>query len=354
MALVGWGGLQMIDLIRPATQIAQRSFAATAAICAVAAIPFVAFLRHIDRFRSVPGKLAVTAFVWGGFAATAAIAVSANDAVYDLYVKTRGADFADKWGHALAAPFTEEIAKAAGLLLLVALAPRLIRTAFGGLIIGSFLGLGFMVVENMIYGFRGGTSGFDLDNLQGAINSTFMRLGVGFFSHWVYSGIFCAGLVWFLGRPEEPARRGRGLLLMAIALLGHGVSDAASGLHATSFALIVLPYIGVPILLAVTYRWIYMHSVLTERAWAASILTPEIPTGVVTRAEVDAFVGTRRSRKAYLRSAIGPRGRRGAEHVMDAIHDLLLELCRSRGETTPGVTRARNEVQRVRDLTPIP
>ena len=347
LALVGWGAVQLVDLIRPGTQIAQRSFAATAAIYAVAAIPFAVFIHQLDRFRSVPGKLATAAFAWGGIAATSAFAVSANDALSGIYSKAGGADFADKWAHALSAPFVEETAKAAGLLLLVALAPRLIRTAFDGLIVGSFLGLGFMVVENMVYGFRGGTNGFDLDNAQGAINTAMFRMATGVFSHWMYSAIFCAGLIWLIGRPDEPRRVGRGLLFIALAMLAHGVWDAASGLSSLSRLLVVVPYLGVPILLIVCYRWIYMHSVLTERRWALAVLQPEVDSGVATQAEVDAFVGTRKHRKAYLRSATGHRGRTGTKHVMEAVPDLLTELCRSGGETTPRVTRARDEVTRV-------
>lgn len=354
VVLVGWGALHLLDVARPGTQIAQTSLATTAAIFAVAALPFLAFVRHLDRFRSVPGKLVVTAFVWGGFAGTFSLAIYANDALYSIYDKAGGASFADKWGHALSAPFTEETAKAAGILLLIALAPRLMRTAFDGLIVGSFIGLGFMVLENMIYGFRGGINGFDIDNVNSAIHSTFLRVGTDFFSHWVYSGIFCAGLIWLVGRPDEPARRVRGVVLMALAMLAHGLWDAGSGMLATNFVLVLIPYFAVPVGLVLTYRWVYQHSVGTERLWAMAVLQPEVAGGVATQAEIEAFVGTRKNRKAYIHSAKGHKGHKGAKHAMDALHDLLLELSRSGGETTPRVTRARGEVQRVRNQAPIP
>ena len=41
----------------------------------------------------------------------------------------------------------------------------------------------------------------------------------------VYTAVFCAGLVYLLGRPAEPRRVGRALLLMATAMLLHGIWD---------------------------------------------------------------------------------------------------------------------------------
>ncbi len=352
--LVGWGVLALLQLTLPGTQIAQGSLAATSAIFALYAIPFVLFFRHLDRFDTVPGPLALAAFVWGGFAATAVIAVHGNDALHSLYAEAFGAGFAINWGNALSAPFNEELGKAAGLLLLVLLAPRLIRTAFDGLLVGSFLGLGFQVVENVIYGFRGGSSGFDIDNVGAAIHSAVMRMGVGVFSHWLYSGIFCAGLIWFLGRPDEPAKRLRGVVLMAIAMLTHGLWDAASGMLNTSIFFLPISYLLVPLTLVFTYRWIYKTSVITERDWAKAVLAPEVAAGVATQAEVDAFAGSRKERKAYVHSAAHHKGHVGARHVLAALGDLLHALSRSGGEDSAEVSRSRDEILRVRGTTPLP
>jgi RsiW-degrading membrane proteinase PrsW (M82 family) len=354
LVLVGWGALGAMQTILPGMQTAQSSLAATAVVFALYSLPFIVFLRQIDRFRTVPAKLALAAFVYGGVAATMAIAINGNNALFSLYSKLGGAAFGEKWGAALSAPFMEELGKASGLLLLILLAPRRIRTAFDGLLVGSFLGLGFQIVENVIYGFRGGNSGFDLDNVQSAIQGAVMRLGTGVFSHWLYSGIFCAGLVWFLGRPEEPARRGRGVLLMVLAMVGHGLWDAGSGLLSISIFFLPLGYVAVPLALVLTYRWIYRTSVTTGRQWAATILEPEVVSDVATDAEVAAFVGSRRDRKAYLHTASGHRGHVGARHVMEALRDLLLAVCHSHGSEDPTVSRARSEVLRLRGSASVP
>ena len=82
------------------------------------------FTQRIDRYAKLPAKLMVAAFVWGGFAATWAMAASANDAARSLYAKVFGQTWALNWGAGLTAPFTEELAKGAGLLMLITLAPR--------------------------------------------------------------------------------------------------------------------------------------------------------------------------------------------------------------------------------------
>lgn len=348
VALVGWGALGSIQLLAPGTQIAQASLASTAAIFTVYAVPFVWFLRHIDRFKSVPGPLAVAAFAWGGLAAIGLIAINGNGALIGLYKEVFGPAFALVWGAALAAPINEELGKAAGLLLLVLLAPRLIRTAFDGLLVGSFLGLGFQVSENVLYGFRGGVSGFDIDNVDGAIHGSVMRMATGLTSHWVYSGIFCAGLIWFLGRPDEPHRRVRGLVLMALGMLTHGLWDAAPGMLGVSPLFLPLSYLGVPVTLILTYRWVYRTSVRTERDWARAVLAPEVEAGVATEAEVEAFAGSRKQRKAFIRSAEHHEGHVGARHVLAALGDLLQALGRSGGDDSPEVERARQEVVRLR------
>ena len=57
-----------------------------------------------------------------------------------MYAKAFGASFAFDWGAALAAPINEELAKGAGILLLLTLAPQLIRSPFDGLVLGASSG----------------------------------------------------------------------------------------------------------------------------------------------------------------------------------------------------------------------
>ena len=154
-------------------------------------------LHHEDRFTTVPGKLALAAFVFGALGSIGAFAMYGNNAVLNLWSKLLGADFAYDWSAALTAPFIEETAKGAGVLLLLVLAPRLIRSPFDGLIVGAFVGLGFQIVEDVSYSYEGAASAFG-DN-GAAVKTSLARVLFSIPSHWLFTAIFGAGLIWFLG-----------------------------------------------------------------------------------------------------------------------------------------------------------
>ncbi|MFE7423680.1 PrsW family glutamic-type intramembrane protease [Rhodococcus sp. NPDC057529] len=136
------------------------------------------------------------------------------------------------WGAGLTAPFTEEISKGIGLLLLIALAPRLVRTAFDGFVLGAFIGLGFQILEDTQYALASSAAQFGANPVGNAMFTIVMRMTMGVAAHILYSAVFGAGLVYFLGRLAEPRRRGRGLALMATAMLLHGVWDNIGGSRA--------------------------------------------------------------------------------------------------------------------------
>src|SRR6476646_9533647 len=147
------------------------------------------FTQRIDRYAKLPAKLMVAAFVWGGFAATWAMAASANDSARSIYAKLFGQTWALNWG--------------AGLLLLITLAPRVIRTAFDGFILGAFIGLGFQLLEDVAYATTAAGSRFRADQIELSLTTVWLRMFTGVAAHILYSAIFCAGLVYLLGRPAE-------------------------------------------------------------------------------------------------------------------------------------------------------
>jgi RsiW-degrading membrane proteinase PrsW (M82 family) len=116
------------------------------------------------------------------------------------------------------------------LLLLIALASRLVRTAFDGFILGAFIGLGFQIFEDVLYALNSAASQFGADPVGAAMPTIILRMVFGVAAHTLYSAIFGAGLVYLLGRPAEPRRVGRGLALMATAMLLHGLWDSAGAL----------------------------------------------------------------------------------------------------------------------------
>lgn len=306
------------------------------------AAAYLWFIHYEDRYTTVPRNLAVAGFVWGAVAAPGAFALLGNDAVMSLYAKGFGASFAFDWGAALAAPIDEELAKGAGVLLLLVLAPRLIRSPFDGLILGAFVGLGFQISEDISYAWIGAANAF---GDVGATWATIVaRTLASIPSHWMYTAIFGAGLVWFIGRPEVPARKGLGAGLMLTAILMHGLWDASAAITGNSVFGWIVPAAVAAVLISV-FVWIYDNTEPIERGWMHELMAPEVALGVVTPAELDALAGSRSTRRSYLRSQ---RNRRAAEHVLDAETQLAHQIARDGGADTAEVQRAREAVARVR------
>ena len=307
----------------------------------VLAVAYLWFVHYEDRYTTVPGKLAAAGFVWGGVGAIGAFALLGNDAVMSLYSKTFGASFAFDWGAALTAPINEELAKGAGVLLLLVLAPRLIRSPFDGLILGAFIGLGFQISENISYAWIGAANSFG--DIGAAWQTIVARTLASVPSHWMYTAIFGAGLIWFIGRPDVRARKALGAGLMLTAMVMHGLWDASAAIAGDNVFSIV-PGIVALVLISV-FVWVYENSEGIEREWMRELMAPEVDLGVATPDELDALAGTRSTVKTYIRSQ---PSRHTAKRVLEAETDLAHQLARDDGAETAAVQRARAAVAQAR------
>ena len=312
---------------------------------ALLAIAYLLFIRYEDRYTTVPPGLAGAGFLWGFVAATGAFALVANGAAIDLYAKIFGASFAFDWGPALAAPIDEELAKGAGILLLLTLAPKLIRSPFDGLILGAFVGLGFQISEDISYAWIGAANSFN--DLGAAWSTIVVRTFASIPSHWMYTAIFGAGLVWFLGRPDFPARRGLGAVLMLTAMLMHGIWDASGALAGSSVFGWIVPLAVATVLISV-FVWIYKTTQPIEREWMRELMAPEVALGVVSSNELDALAGTRSTLKTYVRSQADPLT---ARRLLVAENELAHQIARDGGADTPAVQQARAAVLEARRTT---
>ncbi|MFG1646652.1 PrsW family intramembrane metalloprotease [Amycolatopsis sp. NPDC049252] len=306
-------------------------------------VPWLLLLRHQNRYTAQPAGLLAAAFAWGGVAAPFWIALPANTALLEFWTKVGGTAFAADWAAGLTAPITEEWGKALGLVLLIGLAPRLVRSAYDGFIIGAFIGLGFQVFEDVLYVYNGAAQSFGANQIGTSLQVFVSRGAAGIVSHALFSAIFCTGLMWVLGRAPGERAVVRGVLTMLMAMVFHFAWDDMAGLGGRSAFVVVLPFVIAAVEL-VALSVVLRRAARRERAWMRDLLGPEVEAGVLDPALLDAVSGLRKQRKAYRKHV---HGRRRARHRIEAAGDLAREIARAGGRETGRVTHARAEVARL-------
>jgi RsiW-degrading membrane proteinase PrsW (M82 family) len=306
-------------------------------------VPWLLLLRHHNRYTAQPAGLLAAGFAWGGVAAAFWIALPANTALLEIWTKVGGTAFAADWAAGLTAPIDEEWGKALGLVLLIGLAPRLVRSAYDGFIIGAFIGLGFQVFEDVLYVYNGATQTFGANQLGTSLQVFLVRGASGIVSHALFSALFCTGLMWVLGRTRGERDVVRGVLTMLLAMVFHFAWDDMAGLGGNGALVAVLPFVIAVVELAALFA-VLRRAARRERAWMRDLLGPEVEAGVVDPALADAVSGLGRDRKAYRKHL---HSRRRARHRIEAAGDLAREIARAGGRETGRVAHARAEVARL-------
>ncbi len=352
LALLALGARQLYEIASPTAGVFAEANLAAVGSAGAFCLLFLLFLHHADRYERTPATLAVAAFIGGGVGAPWAMALPGNAAMMDLYGKTLGQAWATDWKAGLTAPFVEETAKGAVFLLLLGLAPLVIRTVYDGLIVGAYVGLGFQVLEDMLYGQNSAYEHFGVDQVGSVLHTFVVRSATGVASHAMYTAIFAAGIIYLIGTPAQPRRIGRGLALMLAALLVHGTWDSMLALaHGNGFvvsALMLLITVTSIVALFVALRW----GAHRERGYLRDVLAPEVVQGTITDVELTALTGERahrrRDRRAALKGRAPGMSRHREKHVLAAALDLAHDLCESNGADSADVTHSRAEIQRLR------
>ncbi|WP_250009715.1 PrsW family intramembrane metalloprotease [Actinoplanes sp. M2I2] len=344
---LGYGLYYMADYANVHIRLYAPALAVNSIVFAFYALLFWWFTTRIDRYSSQPVAVKVAAFVWGGFVAPWTIAMNGNTALIDLLGKLFGQNFADNWGAGIAAPIFEELGKGSGVLLLLFLAPRVVRTAYDGFIIGAFAGLGFEILEDILYALNAAGEQFGSDQLGSSLSTTALRLLTGFSSHIAYTAIFGTGVVFLIGTVAQRRRTGLGLGLMLTAMVLHGWWDAGAVLSGGNLLvsyIMLVAELAIALSIVVT---VFNHTVKPERAAMRTVMQPEADAGVITGEELDALAGDRKQRRAYRKAALGKADRSHRQHRLEAAHDLADQLAAAGGKETERVRFTRDELRRL-------
>lgn len=306
----GWqvaGGLRTGAAAYPlATTVAMVLFAAYA-------VPFVLVVQGLDYFEREPPPLLLAAFGWGGLVATS-VAIPANTAAHDLLAKLASPAFANGWGPALVGPSLEEPVKVLGVVLIVLIAGAQMNSVVDGFVYGAFVGLGFQVVEDVMYAVKAVALAGRGDRI-GPVVGVFLLRGFlgGLWSHTLFSALAGAGVAYLVLHPNR-----RGLGYASAALLGawscHALWNSpwlADGFgYGRPGVLAGLLVKGVPVLLVISM--LARSAGRREAGFYLRRLVGE--PGVATERELEAL-GTGASRLAARRFAYVRGGRELARTV---------------------------------------
>ena len=346
LALMAVGVFQAWSFFGPKIGFYANAFAVSAVLCALFGGAWWLWLRHVDRWERQPTGLLVAGVAWGAIAATFGFAMTVNTALLGIYPKLFGQAWAASWAAGFTAPFTEESAKLCGFILLMGLAPRLVRTANDGLVLGAFIGLGFAAFEDFLYAANSASVAFGTDPVGNAVRISATRFAVGFISHPLFSALVCSGVVYLIGTTAQPRRIGRGIAFVVLGMFLHFTWDDAGGLGNHGPAVILVMVVSAAIgftVLTIAFRL----AAPREHQFVRDILAPEVQAGTLTDDEVSGVLD-RKSRKAFKKTAPNHRAKRARKHLRRAVLDLTHDVAEAHGTDTDALRHSRAEVARLR------
>jgi len=141
VAVVIGGGVMCLVLL---ASNAPHALAVGALLAALPVGPVIACFLWLDRYEPEPGRLLVTAFLWGALVATAVALVLQGLDQYLLRTP-------NTWSAEIVAPLTEEGAKGLFILLLLWFRRRVIDGVLDGIVYAGLVGVGFAFTENILY-----------------------------------------------------------------------------------------------------------------------------------------------------------------------------------------------------------
>ncbi|QIS16821.1 PrsW family intramembrane metalloprotease [Nocardia arthritidis] len=231
-------------------------------------------------------------FLWGAMAGPG-IALFGNDHLMRVVQNIAGDDFANDWQAPISATIVEEGIKGIGVFTVAWLGRWIFVRPMHGLLLGGCVGLGFQVVEDLIYEANAG-----LTSAQGGATPAILvgavRLVAGIASHWMFTALAGIGIVVAVARRDWSMTRRLGVFAvfysMGCAL--HFGWDAPDTAH-IEYLGIGLKLVVYVVFFAAVYAWVLRG----EREWFRSMIPIAAARGIATPEQLATLI-TRRSRRA--------------------------------------------------------
>jgi protease PrsW len=334
---------------------APAAWALSWALLALYLLPMAALVYLLDLYEREPPSLVVAALLYGAVCATT-LAGAANGGWAAVLARLTGPDFAARWSAALTAPWTEELVKGCGVVLIYLIASAELDDIMDGFVYGAMVGLGFAVVEDVLYFvLPGGDAG-------GVLGGFFVRvIASGLYGHVLYSGLVGIGIAWFVTRRGDsgPARRAAVAgAISALAVAAHflwnspwlnlfpdtrtlGPRELAQVLLATTVK--GAPFLAVLVVLVALAR-------RREAHWLGVAVAGEVGGPGIEPAELAVLQDPRRRRRARraMRRAHGRRAAARLRRLQRAQITLAMARTRVDADDHPDLVRQRELCRRLR------
>ena len=348
VGLLLYGAARVGTMVGNAFALYPVATAVAVGLFALYAVPFLVFVDRLDYLEREPPLLLATAFGWGGLVATS-VAIPGNAAADSLLAKLGSPAFAATWGPALTGPTIEEPVKLLGVVVIALIARAQINSVVDGFVYGALTGLGFQVVENVLYA-ANQVAATGTGDRTGPVLGVFVARGflAGPWSHTLFTALAGAGVGYVVVRRERrrAVRYAVATLCLAGAWLAHfawnsPVLAGGFGLGVPGQVVAVLVK-GIPALVMVLA--LVRAAGDREADYYAEVLSRAGDPQLATPAEIESLrspAGRSAARRdAYTRS--GHRGAWAVRRLQSAQARLAVEL--SRGVDAEPVERRRRDV----------
>jgi RsiW-degrading membrane proteinase PrsW (M82 family) len=350
-----YGAVRMTSALAELSGVSRSGWALSWLLLVLYALPLGVLIYYLDLYEREPLSAAIAAFAWGAFAATA-LALDASGWDHVL-AQIAGAPFAARWSPAITAPIVEEFLKGAGIVLLYLIVRDEIDDAMDGFVYGALCGLGFAVVEDVIYFMAafGGTP-------AGVLHGFYVRvISSGLYGHVLYTGLVGMAIGLVVSRREPGPLRERLLVaagIVALAVAGHALWNSpvltvgpAPPLEGTEWVLVPLSLAlkGLPLLVFVLVALRLAHR--RERRWLEAALAAEVGGDGITDGEYRTLQEPRRRRAAV--AAMRRRAGKPAADLLARLQheqiDLAMIASRVAGPNDPALIEQRGYCRSLRD-----
>ncbi len=194
--LIGAAGILLLYNTLPVALAYPRAGTTALVLFSLFAVPFWLLRRRFADRLTLPAGALVLGLIWGATVAVMS-SIFGSRALHGLMATAWGPGWAERWSPVLAAPLVEEVVKAAGVVLVVAIAWGRVHGVLDGIVLGAFCGVGFQIVEGYAFAMSSTVVNRAGDVVEPVV-AVFLVRGVlaGLWSHPVFTAIVGAGVAY--------------------------------------------------------------------------------------------------------------------------------------------------------------